>query len=152
MKRVYTGCLGVLKPGGLCILVTGDYYRDKKRVPIGDDTIRLMEHIGFEFIRRHKRIYNHRSYFIEAMWQRCDHLKIGRRKNKEDDTHRTCSSPNAKQYRTSWMFSMLEEAKEGTVNVECFPTRDWCKQGVCTGWVNTLEKIDWEDVLVFRKP
>lgn len=142
MRTVYEGCLSVLKPGGYCILVTGDYYREKKRVPIGDDTIRLMENIGFEFMRRHKRIYNNRSFFIMNLWLRCDYLKIGRKK--EGQHNRKCVYSNMMKFRQEWMLKHIDEAKK-------WPTREWCREGNCPGWINTLEKIDWEDVLVFRK-
>jgi DNA modification methylase len=151
MKKVYLGCLQVLRPGGHCILVTGDYYRDKKRVPLGDDTIALMKSVGFEYLRTHRRIYNNRSYFITIRWHRCDHLKIGRRKEGVKNNKR-CSHEKEKEARTAWIQSKAEEAKGGTVDVALFPNKEWCKNGNCPLWVNTLEKIDWEDVLVFRKP
>jgi DNA modification methylase len=150
MRKVYEECLRVLKPGGHCILVTGDYYRNKKRVPIGEDTIRLMVSIGFEFLRCHRRIYNNRSFFIEAMWKRCDHHRIGRRK--EGKHNRRCVHEKNKDHRQTYMMRHIDEAKKGVVDMTKWPSREWCTDGNCPGWINTLEKIDWEDVLVFRKP
>jgi DNA modification methylase len=55
MLQVYKQCFAVLKSGGLMILVTKDFIRNKKRVYLSLDTIRLCEQAGFKFIERHYR-------------------------------------------------------------------------------------------------
>ncbi len=45
--QVYASCYEAIKPGGLIVLVVKDYCKAGKRVPLCDDTARLIEHIGF---------------------------------------------------------------------------------------------------------
>jgi hypothetical protein len=52
MRRVYASCFIALKPGGYIILVVKDYCKAGKRVPLCDDTFRLLQHVGFEPIER----------------------------------------------------------------------------------------------------
>jgi hypothetical protein len=47
MVLIYRGCWQVVRQGGLCILVLKDYRRDKRRVNLVGDTIRLMEAVGW---------------------------------------------------------------------------------------------------------
>ncbi len=53
MLKVYRECLKILKSGGLMILITKDFIRNKKRVKLGEDTIKLCQAAGFTF----KKIY-----------------------------------------------------------------------------------------------
>lgn len=52
MKKVYTSTFECLKPGGYAAVVVKDYVRNWKRVPLCDDTLRLLVHVGFEPIER----------------------------------------------------------------------------------------------------
>jgi hypothetical protein len=52
MLKVYESAFIALKPGGVAAIVLKDYVKDKKRVPLSDDTCRLLEHIGFIVIER----------------------------------------------------------------------------------------------------
>lgn len=52
MAQVYLSCLKAIKPGGVLVLVLKDYVKDRKRVPLCDDTARLLEHIGFVEVER----------------------------------------------------------------------------------------------------
>lgn len=47
MALIYWGAKRILKPGGLITLVLKDYRRDKHRVNLAGDTMRLLEAIGF---------------------------------------------------------------------------------------------------------
>ncbi|MFZ5815347.1 MAG: DNA methyltransferase [Bacillota bacterium] len=47
MALIYWHCLHLVKPGGLAILVLKDYRRDKARVNLVGDTIRLMTQVGW---------------------------------------------------------------------------------------------------------
>jgi hypothetical protein len=47
MALIYWGAKQILKPGGLIILVLKDYRRNKARVNLVGDTMRLLEAIGF---------------------------------------------------------------------------------------------------------
>jgi DNA modification methylase len=55
MLEVYRQCYSVLKSGGLMILVTKNFIRNKKIVRLDTDTIKLCEQAGFKFIERHYR-------------------------------------------------------------------------------------------------
>lgn len=52
MKEVYSACMRSIKPGGVMVLVLKDYVRNKQRVPLADDTVRLCESLGFTLIER----------------------------------------------------------------------------------------------------
>ena len=55
MAQIYFQCHRALKIGGLLILVTKNFIRNKKEVRLDEDTIRLCQQAGFEFIERHYR-------------------------------------------------------------------------------------------------
>lgn len=67
MHLVYRACFRAIKPNGVIVLVVKDYVSQKKRVPLCDDTIRLLEHIGFTVIERiHAMLVNetkHNDFF-----------------------------------------------------------------------------------------
>jgi tRNA G10 N-methylase Trm11 len=63
MLAVYRECYKVLKPEGLMILVTKDYIRNKKRVDLAGDTIKLCEEAGFRFVERHYRMLPSQSFW-----------------------------------------------------------------------------------------
>ncbi len=52
MSLVYRSCFLAIKPGGVIVLVLKDYVKKGNRVPLCDDTCRLIEHCGFEVIER----------------------------------------------------------------------------------------------------
>lgn len=52
MDQVYRQCLLALRPGGVMAVVVKDYVKNKARVPLCDQTMRLLQHIGFEPIVR----------------------------------------------------------------------------------------------------
>jgi len=59
MFLVYQQCFKVLKPDGLMVLITKDFIRNKKRVQLGEDTIKLCEMAGFKHIHTyHRKIEN----------------------------------------------------------------------------------------------
>ena len=47
MVKVYVECFLALKGGGYMAVVVKDFVRKKERVPLGDNTARLLMHIGF---------------------------------------------------------------------------------------------------------
>jgi len=55
MLQVYLQCHKVLKDGGLMIIVTKNFIRDRKEVKLDEDTIRLCEQAGFRLVERHYR-------------------------------------------------------------------------------------------------
>lgn len=52
VAKVYHSCLLALKPGGVIALVIKDFCKDKRRMPLCDDTARLLTWLGFEEIER----------------------------------------------------------------------------------------------------
>jgi len=59
MAIVYDRCYRVLKSEGLMILILKDFIRKGKRVPLGEDTIKLCELAGFTYIKTyHRKIEN----------------------------------------------------------------------------------------------
>lgn len=52
MCAVYQQCLISLKPGGYMTVVIKDYVKNKARVPLCDQTLQLLEHVGFEPVER----------------------------------------------------------------------------------------------------
>lgn len=52
MLQVYRECYKVLKPGGVMVLITKNFIRNKKIVRLDIDTIKLCEVAGFIFVER----------------------------------------------------------------------------------------------------
>jgi DNA modification methylase len=52
VAQVYASCFQAIKPGGVICLVVKDYIKAGKRVPLCEDTARLLEHTGFVVIER----------------------------------------------------------------------------------------------------
>lgn len=63
MLQVYQQCHKVLKPQGLMILVTKNFIRNKKEVHLDEDTIKLCEQAGFQFVERHYRKLTSQSFW-----------------------------------------------------------------------------------------
>ena len=47
MESVYRECWKVLRPGGILVIVVKDYVKKKVRVPLCDQTLSLLQHVGF---------------------------------------------------------------------------------------------------------
>jgi len=52
MHKVYGACYRAIKPGGIMAVVVKDYVKDRKIVPLCDDTVRLLEYCGLTLIER----------------------------------------------------------------------------------------------------
>ena len=52
VAQVYAQCRLALKPGGCLVVVVKDYVKAGKRVPLCDDTARLLESLGFDVFER----------------------------------------------------------------------------------------------------
>lgn len=52
IAKVYASLFASLKPGGVAAIVVKDYVKRKARVPLCDDTMRLLEHVGFVELER----------------------------------------------------------------------------------------------------
>ena len=63
MLAVYRSCWAVLKDGGLLLLVTKNFIRNKQVIRLDSDTILLCEKAGFELIERHRRILPAQSFW-----------------------------------------------------------------------------------------
>jgi len=63
MFLVYQQCYKVLKINGLMILILKDFIRNKKRVHLTDDTIKLCKLAGFKYIHTYYRKIEHPSFW-----------------------------------------------------------------------------------------
>ncbi len=63
MLQVYRECFKVLKPGGVMVLVTKNFIRNKKIVRLDLDTIELCEAAGFKFVERWYRRLEQQSFW-----------------------------------------------------------------------------------------
>lgn len=63
MSVVYSQCHAVLKDGGLMILVTKNFIREKEIVNLDTDTIKICEQSGFELMERHYRKLTQQSFW-----------------------------------------------------------------------------------------
>jgi len=52
MLQVYSAMYRSLKPAGVAAIVVKDFVRNGKRMTLCDDTVRLLEHIGFVLVER----------------------------------------------------------------------------------------------------
>ena len=63
MLACYRQCHAVLKPGGLMVLVTKNFVRNRKEVDLAGDTIKLCLQAGFQFVERHHRKLTSHSFW-----------------------------------------------------------------------------------------
>ncbi len=63
MLTVYQNCYAALKAGGLMVLVTKNFIRNKKEVRLDLDTIKLCEQAGFTLEERHCRKLTQQSFW-----------------------------------------------------------------------------------------
>ena len=70
MLLVYKECWRVLRPKGLLILVVKDFIRDKKRIPLGEDTIKLCELAGFTYLHTYYRKIENPSFWRKLYEQK----------------------------------------------------------------------------------
>jgi len=63
MFKVYSECFKVLRPGGVMVLITKNFVRQKKVVRLDLDTIKLCEKAGFKFIERWYRKLEQPSFW-----------------------------------------------------------------------------------------
>ena len=52
VATIYEQCHQILKPGGVMVCVVKSYVKNKAIVPLPDDTLKLLEHIGFQPVER----------------------------------------------------------------------------------------------------
>lgn len=64
MLQVYQECFRILRPGGLMILVTKNFIRNKQIVRLDLDTIKLCELAEFTFVERH-----YRKLLTQSFWR-----------------------------------------------------------------------------------
>jgi len=63
MLLVYKNCYSALRPGGLMILVTKNFIRNKQVIRLDLDTIKLCEQAGFTYLERHYRKLPSQSFW-----------------------------------------------------------------------------------------
>ena len=70
MFQVYKACFAILRDGGLMILVTKNFIRNKQIVRLDLDTIKLCETANFRFIERHYRKLTSQSFWRTIYYQK----------------------------------------------------------------------------------
>ncbi len=79
MKWIYYSCYTMLKPGGLLITHTKNSVRNGKEIPFTQDTIKVIEALGFELIpcpecgstsHTHRRLINNPSFWVNFRTKR----------------------------------------------------------------------------------
>jgi len=78
MKKVYSECLRVLKPKRKMIVIVKDLNRHGERIPLGADTIKLCQKVGFklfDIIINKMGFLNHKLYHCVQMKQRRGHFQ-----------------------------------------------------------------------------
>ena len=63
MLQVYQSCFSVLRAGGLMVLVTKNFIRNKQIIRLDTDTIKLCEQVGFTYVERHYRKLPSQSFW-----------------------------------------------------------------------------------------
>lgn len=60
MLEVYSSCYLAMRPGGVMAIVVKDFVKNGKRQRLCDDTLRLLNHVGFETLERvHAKLVRH---------------------------------------------------------------------------------------------
>lgn len=140
MLLVYRNCHAVLKPQGLMVLVTKNFIRDKSEVRLDEDTIKLCEQAGFEFMERHYRKLTSQSFWRTIAQIRCDHRR-GSKTNPKCKLGLECPV-----VVTEGVIARLIELESGELTAEIERIEKLCPQ-----YVNSIPVIDREDVLVFKR-
>ena len=52
MKLVYESCRLAIRPGGMLVVVVKNFVKNGKRVPLCDQTLALLESLGFTLVER----------------------------------------------------------------------------------------------------
>jgi DNA modification methylase len=139
MASVYSQCYKVLKDNGLMILVTKNFIRNKAIVRLDLDTIKLCEQSGFCLIERLKRKLTQQSFWRRIALMKCDNRKS---KNKCKLGFK-CPVKIDDQ-----MFNELFTTKKPE---EIFAKCQQIIEKLCPKFINTMPKIEFEDVLIFQK-
>ncbi len=138
MLQVYRQCYGVLKDNGLLILVTKNFIRDKKLVRLDLDTVKLCEKSGFVLKERLKRKLTQQSFWRTIALMKCDNRKGSKGKCK---LGLTCPVKLTDDL-VATLLPMTTEELEKTIEII---------EQKCPNFINTMPKIEYEDVLVFEK-
>ena len=141
MLQVYQQCHKVLKPNGLMILVTKNFIRNKQIVPLDEHTIKLCETAGFEFIDRHYRKLHAQSFWRVIAVQKCDY-RSGSKDKPICKLGYTCPVDTSWQLQIALALQGVEDNVEKAIQAA---------ERLCPYFINTVPKVEHEDVLVFEK-
>lgn len=76
MLQVYQQCFAVLKDGGLMILVTKNFIRNKQVVRLDVDTIQLCERAGFRLVDWHYRKLTSQSFLRVIYYKKYPEVEV----------------------------------------------------------------------------
>lgn len=143
MLAVYQGCYRVLKDGGLLCLVVKNFIRDKKIVRLDLDTIKLCEKAGFVLKERLARKLTHQSFWRIISLMKCDH-----RKGSGEDIRCELGLECPAELSDTHLWDLLRNRED---NVEYAKKVKRRIEKRCPQFINTMPKIEFEDVLIFTK-
>jgi DNA modification methylase len=149
MIRVYSECYKVLKRGGKVIIIIKPFIRNKRVVDLPLHTWLLLQKCGFKLVDVLKFRLPSQSFWRVLQYTKCDHSKmvnvadgkIVHRKKKVwvDDEGKEHDKKDVKKKTKCELFG------------ECKPKLEGKKQSECASFVNSLERISHEYVLVCQK-
>jgi len=140
MLQVYQQCFAVLKPQGLLILVTKNFIRNRQEVRLDEDTIKLCETAGFTFKERHYRKLQSQSFWRTIALLKCDNRK-GSKTNPKCKLGLKCPVKIDKAI-IAMLLPMDTEERIKTIEII---------EKLCPHFINTMPKLDKEDILIFSK-
>jgi len=138
MLKIYQQCHKVLRDGGLLILVVKSFIRNKKIVDLAADTIRLCETAGFVLKERLARRLTQQSFWRTIALTKCDCRKA----KGVCKLGLSCLVKKDKQFDIVWGLGKEEDNLQKTLQII---------EKLCPKFVNTMPKIEVEDVLIFEK-
>ena len=147
VRQVYQCCYRALRSGGIMAVVVKDYVRDGQRVPLCDQTLVLLEVVGFEPLERI------RAWLIESEYLTTLFSKEDERTLYEEHERR-----RRRAYESRAAKSKAEGKSVGVYRPHTFVgwLRAWRQKKRASFFRRDHEKkgspaIDWEEVLVVRR-
>ena len=125
--------------GGLLILVTKNFIRNKQVIRLDTDTRKLCEQAGFSYLERHYRKLPSQSFWRVIALLKCDHRKRSRQ-NPTCELGLEC--PIKEKEVATYLLGLEPEARQEAVEVV---------EKLCPQFINSSPKLEYEDVLVFQK-
>uniref|UniRef100_A0A6H1ZXL9 Putative methyltransferase n=1 Tax=viral metagenome TaxID=1070528 RepID=A0A6H1ZXL9_9ZZZZ len=158
VRDVYAECYKVLKPGGVLVVVVKSYVKAGRRVPLPMQTLKLLIHLGFEPLERIKAMLVKEEVSAGLFGEI---RKVKERKSFFRRNHEFKQA--AKEYwptiprdkRAKYIWSNRHKSKKRTRVIEiaqCAALNSYRKEGNTIGHLAKKNRIDFEEVLVCKRP